>query len=161
MPSSTKHAAFTGKLVMLGFGSIGQAMLPLLLRHIDLKPSQIAIVSRSENKLGIAAKMGVEHVAQPLREGNFETLLDVRLGEGDFLLNVSVDVASLSLMKHRWRRGILYLDTCIEPWPGRSEGRWSVGPHFNTGVDSTGLLYVPSDLAPDELVEMHHAVFHG
>src|SRR5207237_1068969 len=38
---------------------------------------------------------------------------------GDFLLNLSVDVSSLALIKFCWRRGILYLDTCIEPWAGR------------------------------------------
>ena len=28
--------AFRGRLVMLGFGSIGQGVLPLILRHIDM-----------------------------------------------------------------------------------------------------------------------------
>ena len=31
-----KHVAFDGRLVMLGFGSIGQGVLPLILRHIDM-----------------------------------------------------------------------------------------------------------------------------
>jgi homospermidine synthase len=31
-----KHVAFGGRLVMLGFGSIGQGVLPLILRHIDM-----------------------------------------------------------------------------------------------------------------------------
>jgi len=116
-----KPAAFAGKMVMLGFGSVGQATLPLLLRDVAIDPSQITIISRSEDKSGIAKQHGVAFVAQPLREGSFEALLDAHLGEGDFLLNLSVEVASLALMKYCWRRGILYLDTCIEPWPGRSE----------------------------------------
>src|SRR3954454_9650657 len=40
-----KHAAFSGRLVILGFGSIGQGVLPLLLRHIDLRPDQITIIT--------------------------------------------------------------------------------------------------------------------
>ncbi len=40
------------------------------------------------------------------------------LGAGDFLLNVSVDVSSIALIKLCHRQGALYLDTCIEPWPG-------------------------------------------
>src|SRR4051812_14622857 len=121
MPTHAKHAAFKGKVVMLGFGSIGQAVLPLVLRHIDVPPSKVTIISRSPDKTGIAKKLGVAFVAQPLREGNYESILDAHLDEGDFLLNLSVEVASLALMKYCWRRGILYLDTCIEPWPGRSE----------------------------------------
>ena len=40
-----KHAAFPGRLVMLGFGSIGQGVLPLILRHIGIKPEQITIIT--------------------------------------------------------------------------------------------------------------------
>jgi homospermidine synthase len=38
--------------------------------------------------------------------------------DGDFLLNLSVEVASLELIRYCWRHNVLYLDTCIEPWPG-------------------------------------------
>ena len=31
-----KHVAFGGRLVMVGCGSIGQGVLPLILRHIDM-----------------------------------------------------------------------------------------------------------------------------
>ena len=40
-----KHVAFSGRLVMLGCGSIGQGVLPLILRHIDITPAQITIVT--------------------------------------------------------------------------------------------------------------------
>ena len=32
-------------MVMIGFGSIGQGVLPLIFRHIDIKPEQITIIS--------------------------------------------------------------------------------------------------------------------
>ena len=114
----SKHAALKGNLLMLGFGSIGQAMLPLLFRHIDIKPEQVKILARHEDKHGIAKEYGVEFVTQALTEDNFEAILESHLKEGDFLLNLSVDVASLALIMFCWRRGILYLDTCIEPWAG-------------------------------------------
>ncbi|MCA4921003.1 MAG: saccharopine dehydrogenase NADP-binding domain-containing protein, partial [Roseomonas sp.] len=36
-----KHTAFTGRLLILGFGSIGQGVLPLILRHIDMPKDRI------------------------------------------------------------------------------------------------------------------------
>jgi homospermidine synthase len=114
-----KHASFKGRLVMLGFGSIGKAALPLIFRHIDMPPERVKIISRSADKSGIAQEFGADFVAQPLDEQNFESVLDAHLSEGDFLLNLSVDVSSLALMMFCWRRGVMYLDTCIEPWPGR------------------------------------------
>jgi len=33
-----KHVAFSGRMVMLGLGSIGQGVLPLIFKHVDMKP---------------------------------------------------------------------------------------------------------------------------
>jgi homospermidine synthase len=119
MKPEQRHANFTGRLVMLGFGSIGQAMLPLLQRHLGIEGHRITIVKTSEDKSGIAAQFGAQVFATPLREGNCETVLEPLLDPGDFLLNLSVDVSSLALMRLCRKRGAFYLDTCNEPWPGR------------------------------------------
>ena len=104
---------------MLGFGSVGQGMLPLLPRELGVKPGRIKIVKSKEDESGIAAEFGVEVIATPLNEGNFESVLEPLLDEGDFLLNLSVDVSSLALIRFCRKRGAFYLDTCNEPWPGR------------------------------------------
>ncbi len=57
-------------------------------------------------------------VKEPLTRENFRRVLNPLLGRGDFLLNVSVDVSSIALIKFCWEKGAMYLDTCIEPWPG-------------------------------------------
>ena len=53
------------------------------------------------------------------------------LNKGDFLLNLSVDVSSVALIKLCWRRGALYLDTCIEPWSGGYTDK-SIGPSLRS-----------------------------
>jgi homospermidine synthase len=119
MKQNGKQTIFNGRLVMLGFGSIGQGILPLLPRVLGVKPGRVKIVKTSEDKTGIAAEFGAEVVATALNEGNYETVLEPLLGEGDFLLNLSVDVSSLALIRFCRKRGAFYLDTCNEPWPGR------------------------------------------
>ena len=42
------HVAFPGRLICVGFGSIGQGVLPLILRHVGIKPDQITIVTADE-----------------------------------------------------------------------------------------------------------------
>src|SRR5687767_10845966 len=119
MKKDKKRDSFSGRLVMLGFGSVGQGILPLLQRDLRMKPGRITIVKTTEDKTGIAAEFGAAVVATALNEGNYETVLEPMLGQGDFLLNLSVDVSSLALIKFCRRVGVLYLDTCNEPWPGR------------------------------------------
>ncbi len=113
-----KHVSFSGRLVMVGFGSIGQGVLPLILRHVGIKPEQITILSAHERGRAIAAEYGVAFFVKPLTRENYEATLAPLLGEGDALLNLSVDVSSVALLKLCNRVGALYLDTCVEPWAG-------------------------------------------
>lgn len=119
MKQDRQRTTFPGRLVMLGFGSIGQAMLPVLPGELGIEPARIRIVKPLPDETGIAAQHGVEVIATALSEGNHEAVLEPLLGEGDFLLNLSVDVSSLALIRFCRRRGAFYLDTCNEPWPGR------------------------------------------
>ena len=118
MPQYPVHFNFPGRLVFVGFGSIGQGVLPLLLRHLALPPERITIVTAEETGRAVAAEYGVKFVIKPLVQENFRHVLEPLLGAGDFLLNLSVDVSSLALVKLAHEKGALYLDTCIEPWPG-------------------------------------------
>jgi len=110
---------FTGALVMVGFGSVGQAVLPLLLRELSIPPKRVTVVKTGPDRSGIARTLGAQVIGRALDPGNFEAVLEPLLAEGDLLLNVSVDVSSLALIALCRRRGALYLDTCNEPWPGR------------------------------------------
>ncbi|HWB49367.1 MAG TPA: saccharopine dehydrogenase C-terminal domain-containing protein [Stellaceae bacterium] len=114
----TIHATLAGRLVIVGFGSIGQGVLPLILRHIGIAPERITIVTAEPRGHEVAAEYGVEFVETALTEDNYRRVLEPLIGPGDFLLNVSVEVASVALITLAQERGALYLDTCIEPWPG-------------------------------------------
>ena len=114
----TKHASLDGRLVIIGFGSIGQGALPLILRHIAIAPQNITIVTAEPRGKDVADQYGVTFVETPLTRDNYRAVLGPLIGPGDFLLNVSVEVASVALVELCQEKGALYLDTCIEPWPG-------------------------------------------
>lgn len=44
MRSAPKTLDFDGRIVMLGYGSIGRAVLPLLQRHLAMPPGRIEII---------------------------------------------------------------------------------------------------------------------
>ena len=118
MAMSAHHVTFPGRLVMVGFGSIGQGVLPLILRHIAMDPKHVTIVTADGRGRKVAAEFGVRHVEQPLTRANYREVLGAELNAGDFLLNLSVEVSSLALIELAREKGALYLDTCIEPWAG-------------------------------------------
>ncbi|SMH60113.1 homospermidine synthase [Azospirillum agricola] len=119
MALDTKFQTFTGRMVIVGFGSIGQGVLPLLLRHLDgLTADRITIVTAEERGREEAEQYGVAFHNNPLNNDNFFQILKPLLDKGDFLVNVSVDVSSIALIEFCHRIGANYIDTCIEPWAG-------------------------------------------
>ena len=112
------HVTFAGKLVFVGFGSIGQGILPLILRHIGISSDRITIVTAEDAGRSEAEQFAVKFVKAALTPDNFRKILEPLLGAGDFLLNLSVDVSSVALIRLAQARGALYLDTCVEPWAG-------------------------------------------
>ncbi|MGH6947007.1 MAG: saccharopine dehydrogenase NADP-binding domain-containing protein, partial [Kiloniellales bacterium] len=118
MSQHKTYVGFDKRLVMLGCGSIGQGVLPLLLRHLGLEPEQITVIAADDFGVPVAREYGIEHITRPLTRENCHAELQPRLGAGDFLLNLSVDVSSVALIELAREAGALYLDTCIEPWVG-------------------------------------------
>ena len=112
------HVEFPGRIILVGFGSIGQGVLPLLLRHLGVRAERITIVTAEDTGGAEAAQLGVRVIHEPLTRENYRRVLGPLLGRGDFLVNVSVNVSSLALVRLCWEKGTMYLDTCIEPWPG-------------------------------------------
>jgi len=113
-----KHVKFNGRLVMVGFGSIGQGVLPLILRHIELPREKVTVVTADEAGRAIAEEYGVAFRVEPLTRDNYRAVLGPMLRSGDFLLNLSVDVSSVALIELAREKDAFYLDTCVEPWAG-------------------------------------------
>ena len=98
MAEQQKHARLPGKLVFVGFGSVGQGALPLLLRHLDIRENGVLIVTAEDAGAAEAARFGIPHRVEALTPQNWRAILDRIIEPGDFLLNVSVDVSSIDLI---------------------------------------------------------------
>ena len=48
MAEYKKHIAFKGKILIVGFGAVGQGTLPLMLRHLDVPASNIKIITAED-----------------------------------------------------------------------------------------------------------------
>ena len=116
-PPGIETAGFDGKILMIGCGSIGQAVLPLLPRHIEAKGG-ITVLAADERGRGIAAAQGARFIHCHLKPGSFHRDLKRYASAGDLILNLSVDVSSLDLVEWCAEHGAIYVDTSIEPWPG-------------------------------------------
>lgn len=121
MTNHSRHASWNGPILILGFGSIGRGVLPLILRHIDCDRSRITIIDPSDLNKKIAAAEEIAFVQKAITKANYKSLLKPYLTAGPgpaFVVNLTVDVDSLDIMQLARDTGALYIDTVIEPWPG-------------------------------------------
>jgi homospermidine synthase len=120
------HATWNGPIVMIGFGSIGRGTLPLILRHIKCDPKQITIIDPDSSRSELAEKQGAAFLKEAITRKNYKQVLKPLLTAGPgpaFIVNLSVDVDSLDIMRLARQTGALYIDTVIEPWPGFYDNR--------------------------------------
>ena len=115
------HAAWNGPIVLIGFGSIGRGTLPLILRHIKCDPRQITVIDPDASRSQLAEKQGASFICEKITPKNFRRVLKPLLMAGPgpaFIVNLSVDVDSVAIMRLARETGSLYIDTVIEPWAG-------------------------------------------
>jgi homospermidine synthase len=103
---------------VIGFGSVAQTALPLMVKTLALTQSQITIIAPEASLVGDAAILG-QHNCMALRQDNFYACLAPILRAGDVVLNLATDVNSCALIQLTQSLDALYLDTVIEPW-----GNW-------------------------------------
>jgi homospermidine synthase len=152
------HVVFPGRIVFVGFGSIGQGVLPLVLRHIGISPDRITIVTADDAGIDEARQYGVKFIRQPLTRDNHRQVLEPLLKQGDFLLNLSVDVSSIALIQFCWERGAMYLDTCIEPWVGGyTDTTLSLGQRTNYALREKALALRAGHASAPTAVVTHGA----
>lgn len=114
----------------MGFGSIGRGLLPLIERHIRFDPARLTVIDPSPLNRWILDERRIKFLQIALTEENYKEtlapLLKKQPGEQGMLVSLSVDASSVDLMLLCREKGILYLDTVTEPWPGF---------YFSKGID--------------------------
>lgn len=110
-----------GPVVMIGFGSIGRGMLPLLERHFEFDKSRFVVIDPSEANRHLLDERGIRFIKAGLTRDNYREILTPLLksdkGPG-FCVNVSVDVSSIAVIELCRELNAFYIDTVAEPWKG-------------------------------------------
>ena len=111
-----EHKRFNHQVIILGFGSIGRALLPLIIQALGLQPSQITIIAHDDSGIGIAQKFDVTFKLINITSNNYNEELGKLLLMGDFLVNVTNNISTIALVELCNEKGALYIDTSTEPW---------------------------------------------
>jgi homospermidine synthase len=117
------YGEISGPIVMIGFGSIGRGVLPLIERHFAFDKSRLVIIDPHplDADRKIIEERGLRFIEKAVTRDNYVELLKPLLTQGEgqgFCVNLSVDTSSLDIMELCRDLGALYIDTVVEPWLG-------------------------------------------
>src|SRR3954467_2691954 len=115
------HASFPGPIVMIGFGSIGRGLLPLLERHIGFDRSKFVVIDPVDTDRALLDERQLKFEQLAITRENYREVLTPLLTTGPgrgMIINLSVDTSSADLMDFCKDINAFYIDTVCEPWPG-------------------------------------------
>ena len=71
-----KKSEFSNRIVVLGFGSIGRAVLPLIFDNLDVSPDRVGVFASSIPPTTLLSDLGVSAKQGELTQENYRTVLD-------------------------------------------------------------------------------------
>ena len=111
-------AKFSGKVLMIGYGSVAQCTLPLLLKLAKVPAKSITVMDfenkRPELKPWLAQE--VKFVRDRITRENMDAKLSRYLKAGDLLVDLAWNIDCCEILEWCHDAGVLYINTSIELW---------------------------------------------
>jgi len=106
------------RVLVLGCGSVAQAVVPLLLRDLGIEPARITVVDMVDNRARIADAIaqGVRYEQNRVTPENLSTFLGDRVADGDLLLDLAWNIDNPTILQWCRDHGVRYLNTSVELW---------------------------------------------
>lgn len=121
--SSPPTTAFSGRVLLLGCGSVSRCLQPLLLRHLDVPGDRITILDFEDLRHRIPATLAarVGYVCDRITPDSMDRLLGAHLGAGDLLIDLAWNIDCGEIVEWCHDHGVLYVNTSVELWDPYTE----------------------------------------
>lgn len=109
---------FKKKILIIGFGSVGKCVLPVLLKHIDIPYKNITVVDFADKHTVIApwVRKGVKYAQEKITPVNLIKILSRYVSSGGIVIDLSWNIDCLDLLTWCHNNKVLYINTSVEEW---------------------------------------------
>jgi homospermidine synthase len=109
---------FEKRVLFVGFGSVAQCTLPILLKHLNVPHKNITVMDfvDAEPQLKAWIERGVNFVKNKVTEENLHSLLAQYVGDGDILIDLAWNIDCCEILNWCHNHGVMYLNTSVEVW---------------------------------------------
>ncbi|GBL37432.1 homospermidine synthase [Anaerolineaceae bacterium] len=109
---------FSGKVLVLGCGSVSRCLQPLLLRHLAIDPARLTIMDFEDLRHLIPDTLagGAQYVQARITRENLAATLGAHVGPGDLLIDLAWNIDCNTIVQWCHEQNVLYLNTSVEMW---------------------------------------------
>ncbi|MBE0689181.1 MAG: homospermidine synthase [Anaerolineae bacterium] len=109
---------FSGRILLLGCGSVSVCFLPLLLRHLEMDFSRITVMDFLDQRHLIADTLaaGVRYVQHQITPDNLAQTLSEYVGPGDLIVDLAWNIDTGDIIQWCHDRDVMYINTSVEVW---------------------------------------------
>ena len=109
---------FDKKVLFVGYGSVAQCALPMLLKLVKVRPGNITVLDFEDKRRELSPwlKKGVKFVRGKVTPSNMAPLLSKYLAPGDLLIDLAWNIGATDILQWCHDRGVLYVNTSTELW---------------------------------------------
>lgn len=109
---------FSGKILIIGCGSVSQCAIPLVLRHIKMPAENVTIMDYVDNRVRVEESLaqGVNYVSGRVKKDNYKELLAKYVGKGDMIIDLAWNIECIAMLEWCRENEVLYVNTSVEEW---------------------------------------------
>lgn len=109
---------FSGRILIIGYGSVARCMLPLLLDHVAIPDNRITVIDARDKEAELAPwiERGLRFVQVRIRAENLDEILGACIAQGDMIIDVAWNIDCCDIISWCHDHKVLYANTSIEVW---------------------------------------------
>ena len=109
---------FNHKILIIGYGSVSQCTLPILLKKIDVPLKNITIIDFEDKTKALKkyTTKGIKFLRVKITEGNIAQVLRANVDDSGLIIDLAWNIGCNDILQWCHDHHVLYVNTSVEQW---------------------------------------------
>lgn len=109
---------FKNRVVLIGFGVVARALLPLLIKRLRVAPARMVVIDFADRAAALQPWIaeGLTFVRERITPSNLGRLLSAHAGRGDLIVDLAWSVDFFDIAGWAHENEVLYVNASLESW---------------------------------------------
>jgi len=113
-----KKKKFNHKILIVGYGSVSQCTLPILLEKVNVPLRNITIIDFEDKSKALKkyTSKGLKYLRVKITKQNMSKVLSANVDKGGLLIDLAWNIGCNDIVKWCHDHEVLYVNTSVEQW---------------------------------------------